>query len=174
MADYKQIKTELQSAGISENHLQWYGFVLGLLCRDYDPSSRMFLAISSKIMNDDEPLPGVLVAYLTNYALDCKRNLQAKAKATALFSLPLNDTGKEERLGALADLAYGLSLGLVASDDGSFSHKISDPDLLEGLHTLSAISQVDPKEDLAEEDLNEVLEYMRTLALNTYKKSHKA
>ena len=42
MADYKQIKTELQSAGISENHLQWYGFVLGLLCRDYDPSSHVF------------------------------------------------------------------------------------------------------------------------------------
>ncbi|MDO5352929.1 MAG: hypothetical protein Q4E81_08900 [Succinatimonas sp.] len=168
MADYKQVIRELNESGITENHFQWYGFVLGLLCRNYDPSSRSFLAINTKIMNDDEPLPGVLVAYLTNYALDCQRNLKNKAKATELFAMPSKEISKEARLGFLADLAYGLSLGLVASEDGSISHKISNPELLEGLHTLSAISQVDPQEDLAEDDLNEVIEYMRTLVLNTY------
>ncbi len=168
MADYKQVIRELSEAGITENHFQWYGFVLGLLCRRFDPSSRIFLAISAKIMNDDEPLPGMLVAYLTNYALDCQRNLKNKSSASELFAMPSQDEPKEARLSFLADLAYGLSLGLVASQDGSISHKISDPELLDGLHTLSAISQVDPKEDLAEEDLQEVIEYIRTLALNTY------
>ncbi len=168
MADYKQVIRELSEAGITENHFQWYGFVLGLLCRRFDPSSRIFLAISAKIMNDDEPLPGMLVAYLTNYALDCQRNLKNKSSASELFAMPSQEEPKEDRLVFLADLAYGLSLGLVASQDGSISHKISNPELLEGLHTLSAISQVDPQEDLAEEDLQEVIEYIRTLALNTY------
>ncbi len=172
MADYKQVIGELSQAGINENHYQWYGFILGLLCRKYDPSSRMFLAFCAKVMNDDEPLPGVLVAYLTNYALDCERNLKNKADAKTLFALPDNTCKKEERLNVLSDLAYGLSLGLVADSEGTLTHKITDQDLLDDLHTLSAIAQVDPNEDLAEEDLDEVLNFMRDATFKAYKKSH--
>lgn len=169
---YSDLVQDLKNAGISEAPYQWFGFTLGLICRGIDPSSREFLSLCSLILNDNEPLPGNTVAVLTNIALECQRNLKNKSSQNTLLVFPDDKFPKIERLQVLSDLAYGLSLGLSADGQKGILHKIEDPDLLDGLHTLSAISDVDPNEDLAEEDLSEVLAYIYNLALNSYKKSH--
>ena len=169
---YSKLIQDLKDASICDTPYQWFGFTLGLVARGVDPGARDFLSLCSMILNDNEPLPGNTVAALTNIALDCQRNLKNKSSQETLLVFPDSKVSKNERLKVLSDLAYGLSLGLSADGQNGILHKIEDPDLLDGLHTLSAISDVDPNEDLAEDDLSEVLTYIYNLVLNSYKKSH--
>ena len=85
--------------------------------------------------------------------------------------MPGADVEKKTRLQVLADLSYGLSLGLSINAADGTMEKIKDKDLLADLATISEVSRVDTEADLDEEDLKNVLEFMLDVLTRTYQKN---
>ena len=82
--------------------------------------------------------------------------------------MPDDSYEKQDRLKTLADLSYGLSLGLtVNAKDGSLE-KIADREVLGDLNTISEVAKVDVEAELDEDDLDNVLEFMIDVATKNY------
>lgn len=159
---YNKVLKDLSESGITESHFQWYSLMIGLLAKGFEPGDRIFISVFSSLLNDGQPLPGALVANLSNLAIDAKEKIENGD--ADLFAMPDSSVEKKLRLQVLADLSYGFALGLtVNSKDGSLE-KISDKDLLADLNTISEVSRVDIDADLDEEDLDNVLEFMIDVA----------
>ncbi len=163
---YAKVLKELTESGISENQFQWYALMIGAMAKGVSAGSRVFMNIFSEILNAGEPLPGSVVAALTNLAMDSEEKL-SNADGD-LFAMPDSSVDKKIRLGVLSDLAYGLSLGLSISAQSGKPEKITDKELLKDLNTLSEISRVDTEDELEEEDLDSVLEFMIDTASKNY------
>ncbi len=165
---YNKVLSDLTQAGINEGHFQWYSLMLGALAKGVEPGNRIFNSIFSNLLNDGEPLPGAVVAALTNLAMDSQSKIENADED--LFAMPDQSVEKQTRLKVLADLSYGLSLGLsINADDGSLE-KIKDKELLSNLATISEVSRVDVDADLEEEDLKYVVEFMLDVLTKTYQK----
>ena len=159
---YNKVLKELSESGISESHFQWYSLMIGLLAKGFEPGNRIFIKVFSSLLNDDEPLPGALVASLTNLAMDAKEKIET-ADAD-LFAMPDSSFEKKLRLQVLADLSYGFALGLTVDSKNGSLEKITDKEMLADLNTISEVSRVDTDADLDEEDLDNVLEFMIDVA----------
>ena len=164
--NYKKVLDDLTKAGVTENQLSWFSLMVGVLDKGVEPGSRIFISVFSNLLNDGQPLPGALVATLTNLAMDTKEKLENADQD--LFAMPDDSYEKQDRLKTLADLSYGLSLGLtVNAKDGSLE-KISDREVLGDLNTISEVAKVDVEAELDEDDLDNVLEFMIDVATKNY------
>lgn len=163
---YEKILKDLNDAGVSENPFTWYSLMLGVLAKGVEPGNRIFLNIFSSLLNDNQPLPGALVATLTNMALDCKEKIENADQD--LFALPDDSFEKKLRLQTLADLSYGLSLGLTVNPEDGSLEKITDREALADLNTISEVSRVDTEAELDEEDLDNVIEFMIDVTTKNY------
>ena len=79
MADkdlYSKVKSDLTEAGINDGHFQWYALMLGAMAKGITPGNRVFNSIFSNLLNDGEPLPGAVVAAMTNLAMDSESKLE--------------------------------------------------------------------------------------------------
>lgn len=173
MADkdlYSKVKSDLSEAGINDGHFQWYALMLGALGKGITPGNRIFNSIFSNLLNDGEPLPGAVVAAMTNLAMDLEPKIENADED--LFAMPAPSIEKKVRLQVLADLAYGLSLGLSINAEDGTMEKIKDKELLSDLATISEVSRVDTEADLDEDDLKNVLEFMLDVLSKTYQKHH--
>ena len=150
--NYKKVLDDLTKAGVTENQFSWFSLMVGVLAKGVEPGSRIFISVFSNLLNDGQPLPGALVATLTNLAMDTKEKLENADQD--LFAMPDDSYEKQDRLKTLADLSYGLSLGLtVNAKDGSLE-KISDREVLGDLNTISEVAKVDVEAELDEDDLD--------------------
>ncbi|MGN1281128.1 MAG: hypothetical protein ACI4UM_04415 [Succinivibrio sp.] len=163
---YKKILEDLTSAGLTDGHFVWYSLMVGALAKGVQPASRVFINIFSNLLNDAQPLPGSLVAALTNLAMDTTDRIENSDED--LFAMPDDSYDKKLRLKTLADLSYGLSLGLtVNAEDGSLE-KITDREALADLNTISEVAKVDVDAELDEEDLDNVVGFMIDVAAKNY------
>ena len=169
---YDKVLKDLNSAGISENPFQWYALVIGVMSRGMESSGRILIQTLSNLLNDGEPLPGTIVATMTNLAMDLEDRLENAD--SDLFAMPDDSYDNSLRLKVLADICYGLSLGLtVNAQSGALEEKIKDTKLLEDLNTISEIARVDPESELDEEDLDNVLEFLIDVASRNYQLNQK-
>ena len=111
--NYKKVLDDLTKAGVTENQFSWFSLMVGVLAKGVEPGSRIFISVFSNLLNDGQPLPGALVAALTNLAMDTKEKLENADED--LFAMPDDSYEKQDRLKTLADLSYGLSLGLTVN-----------------------------------------------------------
>ncbi len=156
--NYKKVLDDLTKAGVTENQFSWFSLMVGVLAKGVEPGSRIFISVFSNLLNDGQPLPGALVAALTNLAMDTKEKLENADQD--LFAMPDDSY--------VADLSYGLSLGLtVNAKDGSLE-KITDREVLGDLNTISEVAKVDVEAELDEDDLDNVLEFMIDVATKNY------
>ena len=109
---------------------------------------------------------GAVVATLTNLGLDIKDKLDNASQD--LFCFPDSSVDKKQRLQVLADLSYGLSLGLTVSKEDGSLEKVSSEEALADLNTISEVSKVDIEAELDEDDLNSVIEFMVDVAIKNY------
>ena len=106
---------------------------------------------------------------MTNLAMDSESKLENADED--LLAMPDSSVDKKTRLQVLADLSYGLTLGLSINATDGTMEKIKDKDLLADLATISEVSRVDTDAELDEEDLKNVLEFMLDVLTKTYQKN---
>ena len=163
---YKKILDDITKAGISENQFTWYSLMIGAMAKGVEPGSRVFMNVFSNLLNDAQPLPGSVVACLTNLGMDVKEKIE-KADQD-LFAMPDDSFDKKLRLQTLADLSYGLSLGLTVNKEDGSLEKTNDRDILADLATISEVSKVDVEAELDETDLDNVVEFMLDVVTRYY------
>ncbi|HAR80058.1 MAG TPA: hypothetical protein DCR21_04430 [Succinivibrionaceae bacterium] len=164
---YQKLIADLEKAGIAEQGYQWYSFLLGLLAKGFEPGSRAANKAFSEIFNDALPLPGAVIAFLTTAGIEAKEAFDEETED--LLKFPDSTEDAAVRLSALSDLAYAVSIGLSMDEEKGRLTDISDPALFDELNTLSEISKVDSSADLMEDDLNEVIAYIKNTLLRNYK-----
>ena len=121
----------------------------------------------TELLNDSNPLPGEIIALITSFAIDAEERLK-NGKVPELM-LPPSDDKPQARLYALAQSAYGLSLGLSCDLKGF--DDIKDKDLKDDLKTLIQIGKLDTEsEELDEDDFKSVKDFMENLSLSFFKK----
>lgn len=168
---YKKVLDDLTNAGLPEGQFVWYSLMIGVLSKGVKPASRIFINIFSNLLNDGQPLPGTLIAALTNLAMDTEDKIENADED--LFAMPDDSFDKRLRLKTLADLSYGLSLGLtVSASDGSLE-KITDKEALADLNTISEVAKVDEEAELDEDDLDNVVGFMIDVATKNYQINQK-
>lgn len=149
----------LSSAGVSEDHYQWYGFLTALLAKGFEPGDQALSKMVAELLNGGGALPGKMIAYLASEGLTLKEKL-SKHDA-GIFQFPGSAEDKVLRLTALADLASGLSLGLGCDPKEGVLKQLPKGELTDFVQSLGEIARVDPEDDLNEDDLASVLDYMR-------------
>ena len=91
-----------------------------------------------------------------------------KGNSEDLFAFPNDKVEKKQRLQTLADLSYGLSLGLtVDAEDGSLEN-ITDYEMKADLNTISEVAKVDLEAELDEDDLDSVVGFMIDVAVKNF------
>ncbi|MDD6318837.1 MAG: hypothetical protein PUA61_08315 [Succinatimonas hippei] len=166
---FHSLLADLRKAGVMEDEYHWAGLVLGLLCRGYDPSDREISKLASELLNGQSPLPGALVAKLTSMSFEFNENLSHASDE--LIPLPDQNEKAELRLKTLAELSYGLTLGLCCTPGKGMSYHLPQGSLTDFVDTLSEFVKVDTSGDLDEQDYNAILAYIREHLLEIYKKS---
>ncbi len=170
---YAELSAELQRQQAADGPAVWQGLVLGLCARGLTADQRALRDSCAAILNDAQPLPGALIAVITELSLDAQDGLE---KNNVPLLQPAGSSA--ERLQALADLCYGLILGLAfdpkSSGTSRPTQKVASPKRLELLRTLQQLQQVDPSGELDEDDLNEVLSFIESELLREYQRSVKA
>lgn len=165
-SSYEKILNELTNAGIVEQPFAWYSLMIGVIAKGMEPGSRVYNGVFSNLLNDGQPLSGSIIAVLTNQGMDVAEKL--KSSSEDLFAFPNDKVEKKQRLQTLADLSYGLSLGLtVNAEDGSLEN-ITDYDMKADLNTISEVAKVDLEAELDEDDLDSVVGFMIDVAVKNY------
>lgn len=149
----------LSAAGVSEDHFQWYGFLLALIAKGFKPGDQALSKMVADLLNGGGALPGKMVAYLTSEGLALVDRLVKRDPE--ILSFPGSEESKELRLRCLADLASGLSLGFGCDPKEGVLRQLPKGDLTDFVQSLGEIARVDPEDELLEDDLAAVLEYMR-------------
>ncbi|MCI6939333.1 MAG: hypothetical protein U0O25_00055 [Succinivibrio sp.] len=163
---YTKVLNDLNKAGITTTPFVWTSLMIGMMSKGVEAGSRIFINSFSSLLNDNQPLPGEIIAVLTNLGMDLKEKIEKGDED--LFSMPDSSFDKKLRLQTLADLSYGFALGLtVNSEDGSLE-KIKDKEMLADLATISEVAKVDIEAELDEEDLDNVLGFMIDVAQKNY------
>lgn len=165
-SNYEKVLKELTQSGITETPFSWFALAIGIIAKGVEPGSRIYNNVFSNLLNDNHPLPGAVVATLTNLGLDIKDKLDNASQD--LFCFPDSSVDKKQRLQVLADLSYGLSLGLTVSKEDGSLEKVSSEEALADLNTISEVSKVDIEAELDEDDLNSVIEFMVDVAIKNY------
>ena len=164
---YEDAKKLFKHYSIHDEPALWQSFTVGLVAKNFIPGDRILTLKVCELLNDGNPLQGEIIAFITNFALDAESNLKSNKAPTLL--LPENNALAKERLYALSQSAYGLSLGLSCDLQGF--DKIKDADLKEDMQTLLQINSLDTdSEDFDEGDFDNVKSFMSELALRFYKK----
>ncbi|MCR5537589.1 MAG: hypothetical protein K6F05_09350 [Succinivibrio sp.] len=164
---------KLKTAGVQESEYTWYGLILGMLGAGFEEGSHQLVKLCQSLLNDDEPLPGMLTAAITSISLEAADLL--KDKQTGLLQLPPQAAGAPLRLSALSDLVCGLEMGLSCDPkSGGMQSKISDQSLLETLKMFNEISQVDLEAECDEESLSEVTDFILEALCSQFAQHHKA
>lgn len=164
--EFNTLTSRLNKAGIVDETYQWYGFILGLISKGFSPSERSMMQLCAEFLNDNQPLPGALIAELTSLALESK--IACDEHDSNILKFPDEKIPRQQRLECLSDLAYGLTLALPIDVKKGKMEKISDPQLLDHLRSLSEISKVDKDAEFEENDLKDVLDYISTILLETF------
>ena len=140
-SSYEKIQKELTGAGIVEQPFAWYALMIGVISKGME-------------------------AVLTNQGMDIVEKL--KGNSEDLFAFPNDKVEKKQRLQTLADLSYGLSLGLtVDAEDGSLEN-ITDYEMKADLNTISEVAKVDLEAELDEDDLDSVVGFMIDVAVKNF------
>lgn len=163
---YAKVLKDLQSCGIQENPFSWFALMIGLVAKGVEPGSRVFINVFSNLLNDSQSLPGAVVATLTNLGLEAKD--QIEEASNDLFAFPDESFDKKLRLKVLADLSYGLALGLTVNKEDGSLEKVSSHEALADLNTISEVSKVDIEAELDEDDLDSVIEFMIDVVVKNY------
>lgn len=162
-ARYSELSRDFKTMQSDDSPAQWQGFILGLICRGLSADDRQIRQLCAQVLNDSDNLPGTLIANVTEMALDAAEGFKKK---NLPLLLPDNKAPAQERLFALSELAYGLTLGLVM---GKRESKVKDPELLDALQTLNAVHQVEyDTEAIEEEDYQSILEYIESTLLQLH------
>lgn len=165
-SSYEKIQKELTGAGIVEQPFAWYALMIGVISKGMEPGSRVYNSVFSSLLNDGQPLSGSIIAVLTNQGMDIVEKL--KGNSEDLFAFPNDKVEKKQRLQTLADLSYGLSLGLtVDPEDGSLEN-ITDYEMKADLNTISEVAKVDLEAELDEDDLDSVVGFMIDVAVKNF------
>ena len=171
-ARFDELKKELQTLQAADGPALWQGLILGLSARGLSADSRMLRDTVAAVLNDGQPLPGALIAIITELAIDAQDGFNKDN-----LPLMLPKSGQQARLQALADLCYGLTLGLAYDPKAAaqqVAQKVSSPQRLEFLRTLQQLQQVDPDSSLEEEDFQAVLDFIESELLREHNRSVKA
>ena len=104
-SNYEKVLKELTQSGITETPFSWFALAIGIIAKGVEPGSRIYNNVFSNLLNDNQPLPGAVVATLTNLGLDIKDKLDNASQD--LFCFPDSSVDKKQRLQVLADLSYG-------------------------------------------------------------------
>lgn len=83
--NYKKVLDDLTKAGVTENQFSWFSLMVGVLLKALNQVG-VFISVFSNLLNDGQPLPGALVATLTNLAMDNKEKLENADQD--LFAMP--------------------------------------------------------------------------------------
>lgn len=169
LSAYSQIVSRLKKAGIQDDPLQWRGFVLGLVCRGFEPQSRKFLSVAAVAMNGGSPLPAEAAAVLRELAAEDVQKLGQQGDPLWYFAE--KSLEPEQCLQGLADLCLGLSLGLSFRPEGGMS--AGSRELQDFLRSLSEISRVDTGGEFDREDAECVLGYIRETLQQIWQKKLK-
>ena len=165
--NYKETAQIFKRYGIHDDPALWQAFTLGLTAKGFIPGDRLLTLKVCELLNDSNPLPGEIIALITGFAIDAEEML--KNGHTPKLMLPSSDEKPQARLYALAQSAYGLSLGLSCDLKGF--DDITDKDLKDDLKTLIQIGKLDTDSDeLDEDDFKSVKDFMENLSLSFFKK----
>lgn len=178
-ATYKSLKESFTNNGLHESISCIQGFILGLLAQGFSSGDRQILKYTIELLNDGDPLNGNAIASFTTLLIEMERDL--KNRKVELYVLGPKDNVqklpeakfKEERLKSLSDLAYGISLGYGLTPQGALQDKNLTPGQRDDLILLEHIFQIDVKSDLDEDDLKEVVDYLKQIIYAAADKTHK-
>ncbi len=154
--DYQKL---LQQEGSDDSPPVFLGVILGLLANGFEEGSKELRDKISDILNGGEPLPGSLIAMITELSIDAQKAL----KQGKIYFIWPDDN--REKLTALSALCYGCSLSLPFKRDGS-SHNNSK--VMDDIITLSEITRVDEDGEYSEEDFEVILEFISKTVLKIY------
>ncbi len=171
ITSFDDIMVNLSHLGVNEDHYQWLGFIEGVIARGCEIGSPTLSKAVADILNGGMPLPGAFTAFITNLALELRTKLASSADDP--FFYPKKTAKNSVKLKTLADLATGLNLGLAVNAQGIVEHEIHDDNLKDFMNTLGSISQVDTSDDMDEEDLKAVLDYLATELRRIYRQNNK-
>ena len=157
---YAELEAQLKALQAADGPAVWQGLILGLCAKGLTADSRLLRSEAAQVLNDGQPLPGALIAVITELSLDAEDGYKKN-------DLPvlLPDSPASLRLKAFSDRCYGLTLGLSLDPKSLGQHqlvsqKIGDPALLDFLRTLQQLQQVDENSELSEDDFSTVLSYL--------------
>ncbi len=170
ITSFDDIMINLSHLGVNEDHYQWLGFIEGMIARGCEIGSPALSRAVADILNGGMPLPGAFTAFITNLALELKSRLASGTDEPFFF--PDAKAKNSVRLKTLSDLATGLNLGLSVNSKGTVDHEIHDENLKDFMNALGAVSQVDTGDDMDEEDLKSVLDYLSTELRRIYRQHH--
>ena len=85
-SNYEKVLKELTQSGITETPFSWFALAIGIIAKGVEPGSRIYNNVFSNLLNDNQPLPGAVVATLTNLGLDIKDKLDNASQD--LFCFP--------------------------------------------------------------------------------------
>jgi uncharacterized protein YgfB (UPF0149 family) len=154
-----------------DNSLEMYGLILGLVVNGMEPGDRLFTnAVNNYFLfSDNEIIDGSTLAKIVEEGL----NVKEKITEFSIQDLHIPDQSNptSQRLRGLQELSQGLAYGLcIKSSDGSFIESKEHP-FLDEINTIYEITKIDTDDDIDENDLNEVLNYLvstiKTISHNT-------
>lgn len=70
-SNYEKVLKELTQSGITEAPFSWFALAIGIIAKGVEPGSRIYNNVFSNLLNDNQPLPGAVVATLTNLGKIC-------------------------------------------------------------------------------------------------------
>ena len=156
-----ELTSQLKALQTSDSPSVWQGLILGLCACGLNAAGRELRDAAASVLNDAQPLPGALIAVVTELALDAEDGFKRQD-----LPLLLPAGSAPARLTGLADLCYGLTLGLslpkgqAQAGTHEALQKINDPQLYDLLKTLQQLQNVDESADLDEADFSAVLSFI--------------
>lgn len=164
---YSQLNQQLKSAGIGINATELHGFLSGLLCGGLRDQS--WLPLLYQFSNDNHAYPMALTAAVSEFYQQIADELADVDGFEFTPQLVGEEAGGFARADSLSEWAnhFFLGLGLARSDLAQETGEIG-----EAIDDLQDICQLgydaDDNEDEIEEALEEIIEYLRTIAMLFY------
>ena len=159
---YLEYEKLLQAEGSADTPSVYQGFILGLAVNHFPCADKVMRKKIQDFLNGGEPLPGSLIAMITDLAVDAENDLK---QGKLNFLLPESE---HDKLSALSGLAYGLSMALPFKVDGT-THKSAE--VMDAVMTLSDIGKVDEEGDFSSDDFQVILDFIAQTLLKIYKQN---
>lgn len=160
-ADYNQLQTELDTAGLELSAAEVHGLICGTICNQMKTGARPDLRqlLTAGLEVGEEVLASLRVL-LENMLTEIVRSLYGNLGEFRLL-LPDENEQLSLRVQALADWCQGFMVGLLSNE--AFAIDQLSPDSAEAARDIMTISEVDAcrKDEGDEWDFAEVEEFVR-------------